>query len=120
MWVRSARSSRPGSDRARDIIATRNCALRPVDLPVASGRDTAKARRRCRMPIGWRNSGHGTALVVVESTPPGAMQSFFETFCGLAHEGTCDDQGQPPLLQVAASMPLSADVPRGPADPVDV
>jgi len=35
------------------------------------------------------------------------MQSFFETYCGLATEGRCDAKGQPPLLQVASSLPLS-------------
>ena len=34
------------------------------------------------------------------------MQSFFETYCGLAKEGRSDEMGQPPLLQVAASLPL--------------
>jgi hypothetical protein len=34
------------------------------------------------------------------------MQSFFETYCGLATEGRSDEVGQPPLLQVAASLPL--------------
>ena len=34
------------------------------------------------------------------------MQSFFETYCGLAVEGRSDEKGQPPLLQVAASLPV--------------
>lgn len=54
----------------------------------------------------WRTSGQCPARVIVEFLPSGAMQSFFETFCGLAQEGACDGRGQPPLLQVAASMPL--------------
>jgi mannose-6-phosphate isomerase-like protein (cupin superfamily) len=54
----------------------------------------------------WHNSGDGPLRMIVEFTPAGAMQSFFETFCGLAQENACDRRGQPPLLQVAASMPL--------------
>jgi Cupin domain len=69
-----------------------------------------RAGDTCRIPPGqahtWRNSGRGPARMIVEFLPAGAMQSFFETFCGLAQEGACDKRGQPPLLQVAASMPL--------------
>ncbi len=41
-----------------------------------------------------------------ESRPAGNAQSFFETYCGLAAEGRTDKRGQPPLLQVAASLPF--------------
>jgi mannose-6-phosphate isomerase-like protein (cupin superfamily) len=54
----------------------------------------------------WHNSGDRPMRMIVEFSPAGAMQSFFETFCGLAQEHACDERGQPPLLQVAASMPL--------------
>jgi quercetin dioxygenase-like cupin family protein len=54
----------------------------------------------------WWNSGAGELRFRAEFRPAGNMQSFFETYCGLAAEGRCDDKGQPPLLQVAASFPL--------------
>lgn len=54
----------------------------------------------------WWNSGTGPLRVHTEFRPAGNMQSFFETFCGLAQEGRADANGQPPLLQIAASEPL--------------
>jgi quercetin dioxygenase-like cupin family protein len=54
----------------------------------------------------WWNTGPGELRFVAEFRPAGNLQSFFETYCGLASEGRCDDKGQPPLLQVAASLPL--------------
>jgi mannose-6-phosphate isomerase-like protein (cupin superfamily) len=57
-------------------------------------------------PHTWHNSGGRQLRMIVEFTPAGGMRSFFETFCGLAREHACDERGQPPLLQVAASMPL--------------
>lgn len=54
----------------------------------------------------WWNSGPGPLHFRAEFRPAGNMQSFFETYCGLAAEGRSDERGQPPLLQVAASLPL--------------
>jgi mannose-6-phosphate isomerase-like protein (cupin superfamily) len=82
------------------------------EVTVLAGRDTVRLRAgdTCQIPPGqahtWRNSGEGPARMIVEFRPAGAMQSFFETFCGLARESACDNRGQPRLLQVAASMPL--------------
>jgi quercetin dioxygenase-like cupin family protein len=82
------------------------------EITVLAGRDSMllRAGDTCQIPPGqahtWRNSGQSPARMIVEFLPAGAMQSFFETFCGLAQEGTCDKRGQPPLLQVVASTPL--------------
>jgi mannose-6-phosphate isomerase-like protein (cupin superfamily) len=57
-------------------------------------------------PHTWWNSGQGELRFRAEFRPAGHMQSFFETYCGLATEGRSDEVGQPPLLQVAASLPL--------------
>ena len=54
----------------------------------------------------WWNSGSGPLRIRAEFRPAGNMQSFFETYCGLAAEGRSDERGQPPLLQVAASLRL--------------
>ena len=54
----------------------------------------------------WWNSGSGPLRFRAEVRPAGNMQSFFETYCGLAAEGRSDEKGQPPLLQVAASLPF--------------
>jgi mannose-6-phosphate isomerase-like protein (cupin superfamily) len=54
----------------------------------------------------WWNSGPGSLRFRAEFRPAGNMQSFFETYCGLAAEGRSDEKGQPPLLQVAASLPF--------------
>ena len=54
----------------------------------------------------WHNSGPGPLRFRSEFRPAGNMQSFFETYCGLAAEGRSDERGQPPLLQVAASLPF--------------
>jgi quercetin dioxygenase-like cupin family protein len=54
----------------------------------------------------WQNSGPGPLRFRAEFRPAGNMQSFFETYCGLAAEGRSNEKGQPPLLQVAASLPL--------------
>lgn len=54
----------------------------------------------------WHNSGSGPLRFQAEFRPPGNMQSFFETYCGLAAEGRSDEKGQLPLLQVAASLPF--------------
>jgi quercetin dioxygenase-like cupin family protein len=54
----------------------------------------------------WQNTGAGALRFRAEFSPAGNMQSFFETYCGLAKEGRSDEKGQPPLLQVAASLPL--------------
>jgi quercetin dioxygenase-like cupin family protein len=54
----------------------------------------------------WWNSGPKPLRFRGEFSPAGHMQSFFETYCGLAAEGRSDEKGQPPLLQVAASLPL--------------
>jgi hypothetical protein len=54
----------------------------------------------------WQNSGASELRFRAEFRPAGNMQSFFETYCGLAAEGRSDERGQPPLLQVAASLPL--------------
>jgi hypothetical protein len=51
----------------------------------------------------WRNSGESVLRIEAEFRPAGRMQSFFETFCGLATEGRCDQRGQPSLLQVAVA-----------------
>jgi quercetin dioxygenase-like cupin family protein len=81
-------------------------------VTVLAGREAMllRAGDTCQIPPGqahtWHNSGQGPARMIVEFLPAGAMQSFFETFCGLAGEGACDRHGQPPLLQVAASVPL--------------
>ena len=53
----------------------------------------------------WWNSGPGDLRLRAEFRPAGNVQSFFETYCGLAAEGRSDEKGQPPLLQVAASLP---------------
>jgi mannose-6-phosphate isomerase-like protein (cupin superfamily) len=53
----------------------------------------------------WWNSGPGDLRFRAEFRPAGNVQSFFETYCGLAAEGRSDEKGQPPLLQVAASLP---------------
>jgi quercetin dioxygenase-like cupin family protein len=53
----------------------------------------------------WWNSGPSDLRFRAEFRPAGNMQSFFETYCGLAAEGRSDEKGQPPLLQVAASLP---------------
>lgn len=81
-------------------------------VTVLVGSDTMllNAGGTCRVPPGqahtWHNSGGRQARVIVEFAPAGATKSFFETFCGMAQEGRCDKRGQPPLLQVAASLPL--------------
>jgi mannose-6-phosphate isomerase-like protein (cupin superfamily) len=54
-------------------------------------------------PHTWRNSGDGVLRIEAEFRPAGRIQSFFETFCGLATEGRCDQRGQPSLLQVAVA-----------------
>lgn len=51
----------------------------------------------------WWNSGEGDVTLLAEFRPAGGMQSFFETFCGMAAEGRCDAKGTPPFLQIAAS-----------------
>jgi quercetin dioxygenase-like cupin family protein len=53
----------------------------------------------------WWNSGPGDCRFRAEFRPAGNVQSFFGTYCGLAAEGRSDEKGQPPLLQVAASLP---------------
>jgi quercetin dioxygenase-like cupin family protein len=54
-------------------------------------------------PHTWWNSADTDLAIAAEFRPPGSMQSFFETFCGMASEGRCDARGGPPFLQVAAS-----------------
>ena len=54
----------------------------------------------------WWNSGPKPLRFRGEFRPAGNTQSFFETYCGLAAEGRSDEKGQPPLLQVAASLPF--------------
>ena len=54
----------------------------------------------------WQNSGPEPLRFRAEFRPAGNMQSFFETYCGLAAEGHSDEKGQSPLLQVAASLPF--------------
>ena len=54
-------------------------------------------------PHTWWNSGDDEAVLLAEFRPPGQVQSFFETFCGMAAEGRCNSQGSPPFLQIAAS-----------------
>lgn len=82
------------------------------EITVLAGRDASllRAGDTCQVPPGrahtWHNSGDRPARMIIEFTPAGGAQSFFETFCGLAQEGRCDERGQPPLLQVAASLPL--------------
>ena len=82
------------------------------EVTLLSGRDRLVLRPSdaADVPPGqahtWHNSGGGPLRMIVEFTPAGAMQSFFETFCGLAQEHACDKRGQPPLLQVAASIQL--------------
>jgi mannose-6-phosphate isomerase-like protein (cupin superfamily) len=56
-----------------------------------------------RTPHTFWNSGDSELAMLAEFRPPGNMQSFFETFCGMAREGRSTAQGGPPLLQVAAS-----------------
>jgi hypothetical protein len=58
------------------------------------------------VPHTWYNSGDRPVRLVVDFQPAGQMQSFFETFCGLAAEHACDQRGQPRLVQVAASISL--------------
>lgn len=77
---------------------------------VAGQRRVLGPGESCVWPRGtshtWWNSGHDELRFRAEFRPAGNMQSFFETYCGLAQEGRCDEKGQPPLLQVAASLPL--------------
>jgi hypothetical protein len=44
--------------------------------------------------------------MITEFRPAGQMQSFFETYCGLASEGRCDNKGQPAFLQIVASAAI--------------
>jgi mannose-6-phosphate isomerase-like protein (cupin superfamily) len=55
------------------------------------------------IPHTWWNSGEGELRMLTEFRPPGNMQSFFETFCGIAQEGRADAKGGPPFLQIVAS-----------------
>jgi quercetin dioxygenase-like cupin family protein len=54
-------------------------------------------------PHTWWNSGDDEAVLLAEFRPPGQVQSFFETFCGMASQGRCNSHGSPPFLQIAAS-----------------
>jgi mannose-6-phosphate isomerase-like protein (cupin superfamily) len=54
-------------------------------------------------PHTWWNSGESELRMLTEFRPPGNMQSFFETFCGVAQEGRANASGGPPFLQVVAS-----------------
>jgi mannose-6-phosphate isomerase-like protein (cupin superfamily) len=57
-------------------------------------------------PHTWQNSGESVLRMITEFRPAGQMQSFFETFCGLASEGRCDNKGQPAFLQIVASAAI--------------
>ncbi len=60
----------------------------------------------CSLNTGFSSassSGDADLTLLAEFQPPGGMQSFFETFCGMATEGRCNAEGGPPFLQVAAS-----------------
>lgn len=54
-------------------------------------------------PHTWWNSGDDELRMLTEFRPAGNMQSFFETFCGIAQEGRANANGGPPFLQVVAS-----------------
>jgi oxalate decarboxylase/phosphoglucose isomerase-like protein (cupin superfamily) len=81
------------------------------EVTVLAGRDPLRLRAgdTCEIPPGqahtWSNSGDCPVRMIVEFQPAGAMQSFFETFCGLAQEHACDQHGQPPPLTDGACDP---------------
>jgi hypothetical protein len=53
----------------------------------------------------WHNPGQGPLRFRAEFHPAGNMQTFFEKHCSFAAEGRSDEEGRPPLLQVA-SLPF--------------
>jgi hypothetical protein len=71
---------------------------------------TARARRRRKLrgtagnaPHVVGNSGSGNLRMLTEFRPADNVLSFFETFWRYGGEGRANEQGGPPLLQVAVS-----------------
>jgi quercetin dioxygenase-like cupin family protein len=53
----------------------------------------------------WWNAGNDELHQITEFRPALQLETFFETFFGLARDGKCDKVGQPKFLQIAAMCP---------------
>jgi quercetin dioxygenase-like cupin family protein len=62
------------------------------------------------IPHTWWNSGEGEAHVLVQFSPASRMETFLETFYGLAKDGKADSNGVPGFLQLAVIAPTYFDV----------
>ena len=62
------------------------------------------------VPHTWWNSGESEARVLVQFSPASRMETFLETFYGLAKVGKVDSNGVPGFLQLAVIAPAYFDV----------
>lgn len=53
----------------------------------------------------WWNAGDDELHQITEFRPALKLETFFETFFGLARDGKCDKVGQPNFLQIAVMVP---------------
>ena len=61
-------------------------------------------------PHTWWNSGESEAHVLVQFSPASRMETFLETFYGLARDGKTNAAGVPSLLQLAVTAPTYFEV----------
>jgi quercetin dioxygenase-like cupin family protein len=68
-----------------------------------------RAGESIRVPAGvahvWWNAGDEELHQITEFRPALKLETFFETFFGLARDGKCDKVGQPYFLQIAVMVP---------------
>jgi quercetin dioxygenase-like cupin family protein len=62
------------------------------------------------VPHTWWNSSDGEAHVLVQFSPASRMETFLETFYGLAKDGKTNGEGVPNFFQLAVIAPAYFDV----------
>jgi quercetin dioxygenase-like cupin family protein len=71
---------------------------------------TLRAGESINVPAGaahiWWNAGDEELHQITEFRPALKLETFFETFFGLARDGKCDKVGQPAFLQIAVMVPV--------------
>ena len=72
------------------------------------------------VPHTWWNSGKSEVHVLVQFSPASRMETFLETFYGLAQDGKTNAEGVPGFLQLAVTAPTYFDVNHLAAPPLTV
>ena len=80
-----------------------------MGVRIGGQEQTLRAGESINIPAGvahtWWNAGDDELHQITEFRPALKLETFFETFFGLARDGKCDKVGQPSFLQISVMVP---------------